>query len=594
MLNKKLIPTPLIRPDEREPIVVDPATDVARHRLLYFALQLSRFVTQMLWLKLTGRLDNPTIGVLLRTLCQEMGVLWIKAGQLLSLRVDLLPRAICDELSKLQDQAHGFSPVIARRILEEDLGAPVDHYFDRFSDLPFAAASISQVHKAYLKSERVWVAIKIRRPAAEKIFAQDMAIIRWIIGMLVRFSIKPYMRWEDMLWEIEQALVEELDYHYEATNMRRMKKTLRRHKIYVPKVFWRYSTKRVLVMEYVQGALMADYLKIAHTDPERLHAWRKQNHIDAKKVGKQLYLSNLRQIHDDNLFHGDLHPGNIVLLRNSHFAFIDFGSIGSSDPDFLEKHFLYFEAIVHRQFAKVFDLYMLFPDNIPAIDFGALKEEFIQILQAWRDLCQVREFSNEDRPVNPTLNQLPELLGRYQITMPWHFLRFMRAFSTLDAALRELIPHENMTNVNLSFLKRHEQRTLRKNRRQQQRKPSVNTLPASIIEAPIKLHETMIFRGAVVRRMAQVFEGISSKVSMGIDSVFRITTICVRVLMLLFVLTYAQQYQVAWLTALIHETLAGLLRRIPHLDIQIWLFVGLVMLYIDRVLVNLRQRFREP
>ncbi|MCP4395824.1 MAG: AarF/ABC1/UbiB kinase family protein [bacterium] len=592
MLDKKLIPTPLIRPDERPPIIIDRAIVAKHHRVIYFALRFSRFLRQMLWLKLTRRLDAPTIGVLLRTLFQEMGVLWIKVGQLLSLRVDLLSHDICGELSKLQDQAHGFSPVIARRILEEDLGAPAEHFFDRFSDTPFAAASISQVHKAYLKREKIWVAIKIRKPDAQKIFAQDMAIIRWLMTMLARLSIKPYMRWDDMRWEVEHILVEELDYHYEATNMRRMKKTMRRHKIYVPKVFQRYSTKRVLVMEFVQGALMTDYLNIAHRDPKRLHAWLNQNHINAEKLGRRLYVSNLRQIYEDNLFHGDLHPGNIVLLRDSRFAFIDFGSIGSSDPDFIEKHLLYLEAMTSGQFAKVFDLYMLFPDNIPAIPSGDLKEEFIRLFQAWHDRGQNKELPYDERAANSMTNQLIELLGRYQITMPWYFLRFMRAFSTLDAALRDLIPQEDIGSLTVSYLKQRERRTLRNTLRQQQRSSSVRSLTAAIIETPITLHETMIFRGDIVRRMAQVFEGISTKVTQGIHSMLMMLTICLRVLGLGLALAYVEQQHGLWLMPFVHHIFDALLRWMPHLDVQVWFIVGIALFYLDRRLVNIRRRVR--
>lgn len=596
MQNKKLIPSPLIRSEERSPIVIDDITDtsrVYRYRVIYFFIRFNRFLGRVLWLKLSGRLEQTTVGILLREMFQEMGVLWIKVGQLLSLRVDLLSKDLCDELSKLQDQAHGFSPVLARQILEEDLGAPIERYFDHFEKMPFAAASISQVHRAYLKAECAWVAIKIRKPDAQEIFARDMAILRWIINMFIRFSVKPYMRWDDMLWEIEQMIAEELDYWYEATNMRRMKKTLRRHHIYVPEVFRRYCTQRVLVMEYVQGVLMTDYLKIAHTDPERLARWRQQNNISPKKLGKWLHKTNLRQIYEDNLFHGDLHPGNIVLLRNSRFAFIDFGSIGSSDPDFLEKHTLYLEAITYQQFAKVFDLYMLFPDNIPNVDRGLLKEQFIRIFQSWHDRCRIKGLSYDEKSINSMNDEIIELLGHYQITMPWYFLRFMRAFSTLDAALRELIPRENINTLTMAYLKQKERRRLCKTLRKQRHKAPRNTLPADIIEAPITLHETMIFRGAIVRRMAQVFEGMTTKVTQGIDSVFRVMVLCVRVLILLLVLMFGQQYQVVWLTPFIHDALGRLLRLIPYLDLQIWLLVGGGMLYIERVLVNLRQRFRE-
>jgi len=371
-----------------------------------------------------------------------------------------------------------------------------------------------------------------------------------------------------------------------------MKKSLRRHKIYVPKVFERYSTQRVLVMEYIQGALMTDYLKLSQRDPKRLQAWLESNHIDAKKVGKRLYVANLRQIYEDNLFHGDLQPGNMVLLRERRFDFIDFGSVGSSDPDFLEKHLLYLEAMASGQIAKVFDLYMLFPDNIPAIPSGDLKEEFIRIFQAWHDRSHNRELPYDERSANSTTNLLIALLGRYKITMPWYFLRFMRAFSTLDASLRDLLPQENMGRLTASYLERRERRNLRANIRRQDRRTSVRSLTAEIVDTPVTLHETMIFRGDIVRRMGQVFEGISTKVTLGIGSVLRMMMICVRIVGLGFLLAYVEQHRVSWLMPFIHDTLADPLGRLPFLDAQVWLIIAVALIYLDRKLADIRRRFR--
>ena len=164
------------------------------------------------------------------------------------------------------------------------------------------------------------------------------------IAKLSQWSIQPHMRWQDMLWEVEQLMAEELDYNYEIANIRRMKKVLSRHNIYVPKVFSHYCSERVLVMEFIHGVVMADYLKVAASDPLRLKAWCEENNVEPRRLGKRLFFSNLRQLFEDNLFHGDLHPGNIVLLRDSRIAFIDLGSIGFSDRDFLEKYALYFRG----------------------------------------------------------------------------------------------------------------------------------------------------------------------------------------------------------------------------------------------------------
>jgi ubiquinone biosynthesis protein len=223
-----------------------------------------------------------------------MGGLWIKVGQLLSMRADLLPAEVCDELARLQDFNEGFPFERVQRVVEEDLGHPLGQSFSEFDPSPFAAASIAQVHRARLKSEAVWTAVKVQMPDAAANFKSDLLVVRFMVWLLARLAIKPHVRWSEMLWEVECAIREELDYRYEATNMRRMRKRLRKHGVYVPKVFTQYSTKRVLVMEYVEGVLMSDYIKARHTNPERLEAWEQANDVCPRKVAKRLLFSFMR------------------------------------------------------------------------------------------------------------------------------------------------------------------------------------------------------------------------------------------------------------------------------------------------------------
>ena len=591
MLKRKLIPTALINHAEKNPIRINKKLSTTHFRFFYLASQLLKFLLQLLWLKLTKRFEPKQVGILLRNFFHQMGVLWIKAGQLLSLRLDLLSPEICEELTKLQDQAHGFSPAIAKSIIEEELGTPLETHFSTFIDMPFAAASISQVHKAYLKQEQVWVAIKVRKPCAYDLFSSDITLIRGLVRLLQWLAIKPHMRWQDMLWEIEQLMIEELDYHYEVTNMRRMKKVLRRHKIYVPKVFTHYCTKQILVMEFIPGVLMSDYLKVARTEPERLNQWLKTNNVKPSRLGQRLFYTNLRQLFEDNLFHGDLHPGNIILLRNSMIAFIDFGSIGFSDQDFLKKYALYLEAIVTQQYAKVFDIYLLFPDTIPATDLTLLKEEFIQIFQSWHERCQIKELSYNDKSVSALSDELLAVLGKYGISMTWAFLRFIRASTTLDAALRELIPHKDVNRLLVSYFKGHDQRMMEK----LARNTEVNwaNWPAVLAEAPIRQNEAMIFRGAIIRRLAQVFESVTTKVARLFNALFNITIYLLRLFELFLLLVFSQQYQIDWLVFLTPNHLTEIITEIPQLEIQVWVIIFMVLVYNDHILTKLRRRFRE-
>ncbi|MDI3284232.1 AarF/ABC1/UbiB kinase family protein [Polyangium sp. 15x6] len=256
---------------------------------------------------------------------------WIKAARLLAMRRDIFSKVFCDELSKLHDRAIGFPGQIAIQILEEDLKAPLRAFFREFDVVPVAAASIGQVHRARLLDGGHWVAIKVQRPAIEEAFRKDLEIIAAYIKFLRLFPSVARMELRDMYLKLESTLADELDYRMEASSIRRMRHTLKREKVYAPKVFGAFTTKRVLVMEFIPGVLVSDYIHARIHEPKKAKKWRKENKIRPKKLGNQLYPSYLRQLLSDNLSHGDLHPSNVMMLRNNWFALI--GSIRVLDED---------------------------------------------------------------------------------------------------------------------------------------------------------------------------------------------------------------------------------------------------------------------
>src|SRR5262245_29480650 len=158
MLNPDLIPTRLIEEEEKPPIIIETPLKPSRWRLLYLGWVFLRFFMGILVLFLRRRMTGRTFGRRLRREFEKLGGLWIKFGQLLSLRSDVFPREFCVELARLQDQVAGFPAEQARQIIKEELGAPVEVLFEPFEDKPFAAASVGQIHRARLRSEGVWVA----------------------------------------------------------------------------------------------------------------------------------------------------------------------------------------------------------------------------------------------------------------------------------------------------------------------------------------------------------------------------------------------------------------------------------------------------
>jgi predicted unusual protein kinase regulating ubiquinone biosynthesis (AarF/ABC1/UbiB family) len=180
-------------------------------------------------------------------------------------------------------------------VIEAELGAPPEHFFSEIDEMPFAAASIGQLHRARLRSTGALVAVKIRRPYINDTMLADIGLIRWFIRLLIRLRVAPTFRWDDFYVELERTLSEELDYRFEATYLRQMRRNLRRHKVYVPKVYLACSRQSVLTMEFIQGALMSDLLRLRHKEPERVQAWLRENRIDTRRLGRRLFNSLARQ-----------------------------------------------------------------------------------------------------------------------------------------------------------------------------------------------------------------------------------------------------------------------------------------------------------
>jgi ubiquinone biosynthesis protein len=584
LLNPALVPTPLLRDEERPPVAIAPS--VARRSRLATVWALILLGLQLGALRLRGRLDPRTLGRCLSAFCLEMGVLWIKVGQLLSMRSDLLPREVIEELAGLQDRASGFDGAEAVKVIEEDLGK-LQRVFQEFDATPFAAASVSQVHRGRLKPDGLMVAIKVRRPGIEQTFASDLAVLRVVVNLLRRFSIKPHFRWEEMLWEAELIIREELDYRIEATNQRRLRRSLARHDVYVPQVFTDLSSPRVLTMEYVPGVLMSDYLRIATTDRRRLDRWREANGIDTDRLARRMLRSFLRQLFEDNLFHSDLHPGNLLLLRDSRHALLDFGSLGRTESEMLRRYSLFFESLVNGQHATAVDVYLLFAQSLPPTDLTPVRQELVETIRSWHTRAGISGLSFDSRSATVLSDDLARILDRHGIAMNWAFLRIARAWATMDPALGELVPTKNLRAVIVRYLRR------RDRRRSSALLRTLSGSPGWIspVDVPRLLYERNMFRGSTVRRLARVFEGSTTVASQVVAKAFGLLALAHAVAGVALVVTYLYQHHPALLPAVTEARWAAGLRALPGLDPQVWLVVVVVLAYGWRTSRRLRRQF---
>ena len=270
---------------------------------------------------------RKSTGERIRLFLEELGPTFVKIGQVASTRYDLLPSEIISELENLQDQATPFSYELVRKIIESELGHPIDAVFLEFNETPIAAASIGQVHYAVLKTGEK-VAIKVQRPKMKTVIETDLEILQ-DLALIAEQRLEWAERYQlrDIVDEFSRSLLEEIDYTIEGRNAEKIYKQFEDDpKIVIPKVYWEYSTKKVLTMEYIDG------IKINEMDKS------KQIGNSPKVLANTIIDSLLKQILVEGFFHGDPHPGNILTLPGNVIVFLDFGMVGRLTPDM--KHHL--------------------------------------------------------------------------------------------------------------------------------------------------------------------------------------------------------------------------------------------------------------
>ncbi|MCS1407972.1 MAG: putative protein kinase UbiB [Verrucomicrobia subdivision 3 bacterium] len=440
MMKKKFCTTPLIPPQERTPLREMPAKPPSKLRVFWIFWKLAGLLSRSLRARLGRKLSPRQKALELRLFFEQMGGIWIKLGQVLGMRSDLFTMEFCNEISQMQDRAFAFPSALSRQIIERNLGCPIQQVFERLETNPFAAASLCQVHKGRLRRNGQWVAVKVQRPHAPECFRYDFFCLRLLASALRAIGLMPHMHWQEMLREVDAMMQEELDYRHEAGNLRKLRKTLKHHGVITPRVYLEFNTKQLLVMELLEGVFMSDFINTSRTHPARLAAWLQENDLDPAKIARRLLHSMLRQLYEDLLFHGDLHPGNILLLRKNRLAFIDFGNCGAFDADFAAKYDQYSRALAAGALAKAADLYLILMGKLPLLDLSEIKPKLIKIFQKQSNRSSIRNLPFPQRSISRNSGELNALAMNYRIQINWNALRMARSLGAMDQNIGILNP----------------------------------------------------------------------------------------------------------------------------------------------------------
>jgi len=313
-------------------------------RLPWYLRLLVTLLPWRLFFRANGSSEERLRGALI-----ALGPVFIKFGQTLSTRRDLLPPDLANELALLQDRVPPFEGSQARKLIEKQLGASVDELFAEFDAEPLASASVAQVHPARLKDGRA-VVVKVIRPGIERVIRQDVALLYVMARMVQNFwSEGKRLRPVEVVEEYEQTIFDELDLRKEAANATQLRRNFADSDIlYVPEVYWDFTRQSVMVMERISGIPVADIdaLEAQCTNMEKL-----------AERGVEIFFT---QVFRDSFFHADMHPGNIFVSRENpddpQYIAVDFGIVGSLSPEdqsYLARNILAFFQRDYRLVAQL-------------------------------------------------------------------------------------------------------------------------------------------------------------------------------------------------------------------------------------------------
>ncbi|HEX6550240.1 MAG TPA: ubiquinone biosynthesis regulatory protein kinase UbiB [Gammaproteobacteria bacterium] len=400
-------------------------------RPVRFLIYLSPFY----WL----RSRDATRGERIRRALEDLGPIFVKFGQMLSTRRDLLPLDIADELAKLQDRVPPCAGSQARAMVEHALGKPVAELFDAFDETPLASASIAQVHAARLKDQRQ-VVVKVLRPGIERVIRDDLDVLHLLASLAQRYwADGRRLRPREVVDEYEKTVLDELDLMREAANAAQLKRNFEGSTLlYVPEVDWPFTRRNVMVMERIHGVPVSDIatLKARGTDMQRL-----------AERGVEIFFT---QVFKHNFFHADMHPGNIFVdvsdPRQPRYVAVDFGIVGSLSPD--DQHYLAenFLAFFNRDYRRVAELHVQ-SGWVPA---GTRVDQFEAAI---RTVCEpIFNRPLKDISFGQLLVRLFQTARRFEMEVQPQLVLLQKTLLNIEGLGRDLYPDLDLWQTAKPFL----------------------------------------------------------------------------------------------------------------------------------------------
>src|SRR4051812_1237665 len=356
---------------------------------------------------------------------ERMGPTFVKLGQILSSRADLLPDAYLKALSRLQDNVKPFPFEEVEEVITRELGARISKAFGSFEREPLAAASLGQVHRATLRDGRA-VCVKIQRPGIRKVIAEDMEALNEIISLMALTKFGRQYQVQRIFEEFKHTLVQELDYNRETANMVTIGENLREFDlVYVPQPIQSFCTQNVLTMEFIEGQKITSMTALSRMD------------FDGHALADQLFHSYLKQVLVDGVFHADPHPGNVFITRDHKIALLDLGMVGRTTPGMQEQLIKLLVAVSEAHSDRAAEIAIQISETSPNFDETTFRKRVGQLV------AENQNSSISQLNVGRILPEVGRNAGRSGLYVPTDLTLLGKTLLQLDEIGRFIDPNYN-------------------------------------------------------------------------------------------------------------------------------------------------------
>ncbi|MBL4952444.1 ABC transporter [Neobacillus sp. YIM B02564] len=394
-------------------------------------------VPKRLFLQGSETIEVLSTGERIRMFLEELGPTFIKIGQIASTRPDIIPLDIIQELVKLQDKVSAFPFSEVKKIIEEELADSLENSFREFQETPIAAASIGQVHYAVLPAGEQ-VAVKVQRPKLKHLIETDLEILKEL-ARLADSRLEWARRYQvrDIVDELAMSIRRELDFEMEARNTEKIAAKFKDNpKVVIPKVFWDYTSAKVLTMEFIDGITLNEEEKLQKLG------------YDSKVLGETVVNTILQQILIDGFFHGDPHPGNLLVLPNGAIAFLDFGIVGRLSPEMRDHVASFVIALMRQNTDEVLQAISsmgVVPDDV---NYEQLRMDVDLLREKYSDL------SFKNMKIGQTITDLFSVAFQYKIKLPTDLTILGKTLLTMEGVVEKLDPDLSIIKIAEPFGKR--------------------------------------------------------------------------------------------------------------------------------------------